>query len=380
MARILFVEPFFDGSHKQLLDTLIKGIDFENTGYELFTLPGKKWHWRARTSALYFAEVIPRKHVFEVLFASSVLNLAELIALRPDLMTCTKILYFHENQLIYPVRKQQERDFQYGYNQIISCMVADKIFFNTLFNLNSFLDSIPSFFKLQPDHRPKNLEEFIRPKSKVLHFPILIQTPLLVHPSAREMDKSEVLHIVWPHRWEHDKGPEKFFLVIDALIAKGCNFRLSVLGEQFQQIPSIFSEKKSQYQNMENQGEKTIQVLDWGWVNRDRYVDVLSSAHVVVSTADHEFFGVSMIEAAILGCFPMCPLRLSYPEIFPVDCLYRTELQLIKKLKYFCKNPNASRNLQMNLDKFKWPSLKSQYEEILLIKKQDSSYTTGISN
>jgi hypothetical protein len=37
-----------------------------------------------------------------------------------------------------------------------------------------------------------------------------------------------------------------------------------------------------------------IEVLDWGWVNRDRYVDLLSSAHVVVSTADHEFFGVSM--------------------------------------------------------------------------------------
>ena len=37
-----------------------------------------------------------------------------------------------------------------------------------------------------------------------------------------------------------------------------------------------------------------IEVLDWGWVNRDRYIDLLSSAHVVVSTADHEFFGVSM--------------------------------------------------------------------------------------
>ncbi|KZS19890.1 Uncharacterized protein APZ42_013682 [Daphnia magna] len=186
MARILFIEPFFAGSHKQLLDTLISGIDFEELGYELLTLPGKKWHWRARTSALYFAEVIPRKHVYEVLFASSVLNMAELIALRPDLMACRKVLYFHENQLIYPVRKQQER-----------------------------------------------------------------------------------------------------------------------------------------------------------------------------------------IEATILGCFPLCPWRLSYPEIFPEECLYRTENQLVKQLKYFCKNPSASRNLSVNLDRFKWMSLKSQYEEALLIKKAD---------
>ena len=55
-----------------------------------------------------------------VVIASSVLNLAELMALRPDLTQLKKVLYFHENQLIYPVRKQQERDFQYGYNQILS--------------------------------------------------------------------------------------------------------------------------------------------------------------------------------------------------------------------------------------------------------------------
>ncbi|XP_032783089.1 glycosyltransferase-like domain-containing protein 1 isoform X1 [Daphnia magna] len=365
MARILFIEPFFAGSHKQLLDTLISGIDFEEFGYELLTLPGKKWHWRARTSALYFAEVIPRKHVYEVLFASSVLNMAELIALRPDLMPCRKVLYFHENQLIYPVRKQQERDFQYGYNQIISCMVADNIFFNTLFNLTSFLDSIPSFFKLQPDYRPKNLQETIRPKCKVLYFPISIQKSP-VSSEERTTDDNAGLHIVWPHRWEHDKGPEKFFMVIDALIEKGCKFRLSVLGEQFQQIPLIFDEKKLKYEACNN-----CQVLDWGWVNRGRYVELLSSAHVVVSTSDHEFYGVSMIEATILGCFPLCPWRLSYPEIFPEECLYRTENQLVKQLKYFCKNPSASRNLSVNLDRFKWMSLKSQYEEALLIKKAD---------
>ena len=59
------------------------------------------------------------------------LNLAELIALRPDLAHVKKIIYFHENQLTYPVQKQstknkkeienkEQRDFQYGYNQILT--------------------------------------------------------------------------------------------------------------------------------------------------------------------------------------------------------------------------------------------------------------------
>ena len=54
------------------------------------------------------------------IFTSAVLNLAELSALRPDLATVKKILYFHENQLVYPAQDEKERDFQYGYNQIVS--------------------------------------------------------------------------------------------------------------------------------------------------------------------------------------------------------------------------------------------------------------------
>ena len=58
--------------------------------------------------------------VDRLLFCSSVLNLAELVALRPDLGRLRTIVYFHENQLIYPVRKSQDRDFQYGYNQVLT--------------------------------------------------------------------------------------------------------------------------------------------------------------------------------------------------------------------------------------------------------------------
>ena len=70
---------------------------------------------------VYYLIIIISVYIFfRVLFASSVLNLAELVAFRADLAGVHKVLYFHENQLIYPIRKQQDRDFQFGYNQIIS--------------------------------------------------------------------------------------------------------------------------------------------------------------------------------------------------------------------------------------------------------------------
>lgn len=125
---VVIIEPFYGGSHKQLIDFLTAHC-LENVDYELHTLPAKKWHWRARTSALYFAHSISRKLVpGDVLFCSSVLNLAELVALRPDVAQCNKkVIYFHENQLVYPVKKsKEERDFQYGYNQILSALTGDQ--------------------------------------------------------------------------------------------------------------------------------------------------------------------------------------------------------------------------------------------------------------
>lgn len=95
-------------------------LDVSTKDFDLFTLSAKKWHWRARTSAIHFAQIIPYDHQYEVLFTSSVLNLAELIGMRPDLAKCKKVVYFHENQLIYPVREVKERDSQYGLNQIMT--------------------------------------------------------------------------------------------------------------------------------------------------------------------------------------------------------------------------------------------------------------------
>ena len=82
MKEVLVIEPFCGGSHKQLVDYLLGSFAGNELKLSPFTLPAKKWHWRARTSALHFAEAVPENKKYSALFCSSVLNLAELCALR----------------------------------------------------------------------------------------------------------------------------------------------------------------------------------------------------------------------------------------------------------------------------------------------------------
>lgn len=332
--EVIFVEPFYGGSHKQLIETIIKFVPNSH----LLTLTAKKWHWRARCSALILSSSIPSITTERVLFCSSVLSLAELLGLRPDLCALKKVVYFHENQLVYPIREIKERDIQFAYNQITTCLAADVVLFNSHYNKNSFLNNIKNIIKIFPDNKPKDLRTKIEPKCDVLYFPVEF------FPIHQKAEFSEELHIVWPHRWEFDKDPEAFIKVLIHLKSDNLPFRVSILGETFTDVPEIFGQAKEQLKD---------EIVNFGFVkDKNEYYRVLQSSHVAVSTSKHEFFGVSMLEASFHGCFPLVPNKLVYPEIYPCECLYCDDDELYFRLKQYCLVPslaNEHRNA-LNLD------------------------------
>lgn len=131
---------------------------------------------------------------------------------------------------------------------------------------------------------------------------------------------SKPLHIVWNHRWEWDKGPDDFFKAISLLESAQVDFKISVLGESFGEVPPVFEHAKAQFAS---------RILNWGYLpTKEDYRNVLLDADIVVSTAHHEFFGVSVIEAISCGCFPLCPRRLVFPEYLPDENLYNTVEQV----------------------------------------------------
>jgi len=363
--RALILEPFLGGSHAKLCHLLE-----ELEGVEVVGLPSKsKWHWRMLTSAWKFADEVPNvEGELDCLLVSAMTNLAELLGLRSDLQKAKrKILYFHENQLEYPrqnfsaATSPGQSDFNLCWNQIVGCLVVDTIVFNSRFNMESFFEKVGPFVNRLPSaSRPPMIPvEKLRDKSIVLGIPISL--------SLRVKDRREPgsLHIVWPHRWEHDKGQDRFLVILEHLNNAKEQVQLSVLGETHASAQEDFAKAREQVRAMEN-----ILIRNWGEKESfEDYVEVLDSADVAVSTSSHEFFGIAMMEAAFRGCLPLCPNALCYPELYPKSCLYNSEQQLLKVLIGFAKKPEmpmkkmSERSWGELLRKFQWRDAKGSSGE-----------------
>jgi len=355
ILKILVLEPYYGGSHRLFLEGLQNHLPFE---FETLSLPARKWKWRMRLAAPYFAEQInklPADKTYDRILCSSFVDVAAFRSLVDDRFQKVPLYtYFHENQFAYPVQKEDERDFHFGLTNLTTVMASDRVAFNTRYNFNTFIEGVEKLLKICPDMKLNNL-------TSQLHDKVVILNPGIDFSgfSESETTKSSPVNppvIIWNHRWEHDKGPEYFFETLYDLDANGIDFRLIVLGQSFQRQPDVFAEVQEKLSH---------KILHYGYVeSRQEYIKLLYKADIVVSTAMHEFYGISVIEAVKAGCIPVLPNRLSYPELFPAEYLYENgELQaklegLLKGFKGL--NESATKNLS---DRFSWLKLKGKYQD-----------------
>lgn len=322
MARIAYVEPFEGGSHAAFGRTLRAGLPEHD--WTSFTLPARHWKWRMRGSGVHLSGDPRWEGGFDLLFASSYLPLADFLALRPELHGLPRVLYFHENQLAFPMRPEfsGERDLHYGFSQLVSALAATQCWFNSRWNLESFVDAGRRLLKMMPDANCPDWMDAIEARSRVMPLPLdLPDLPDLTDKTDKteaETDAGHVPLIVWNHRWEFDKGPEAFFAGLDSLMQAGRSFRVAVLGQGFQKRPKCFAEARARLEAYAG-----AEIVQWGYVeSRAAYWSLLCEADVAVSTAEHEFFGISMLEAAHAGTLVLVPNELAYPEVFDMEFTY----------------------------------------------------------
>ena len=353
-----FLEPYCSGSHKYFADGFQKCFPEQ---VELFTLQGRHWKWRMHGSAVTFADMLEKSgKKFDTVIAASLTDTALLKSLVLPKMPETRfVTYFHENQLAYPWSENDKEpcrsDMHYAFINFTSALVSDLALFNSEFNKESFFSALESFLRSFPDNRLNSKIDSVYKKSKVL-YPGANTIPKL------ELKTDNTLKILWNHRWEYDKDPDAFFRTVFRLKEAGIPFQLVVLGEEKSTAPEIFEVAREKLKN---------EIISFGYVeNYDEYKSLVASCDILPVTSKHEFFGISVLEAASAGVIPILPKRLSYPEIFPPEKfgkLFYEDGKLFDFIESFIQKPDFSLRSAVSerASLFDWTHFKQNAEKVL---------------
>ena len=362
-GNFLFLEPFFGGSHRDFAEGL---IEHSRHRIELCSLPARFWKWRMRGAALYFAHKVSDPRKYDGLIVTDLMSLADLKALWGA--ACPPaLLYFHENQLTYPLAPGESMDYQFGFTDLTSALAAEGILFNSRTHFDSFFSLLPRFLRMMPEYVPAWAVPAIRAKAAVLYPGCRFEPVSDIPPRGHGPPQPPL--IIWNHRWEFDKNPGAIFVALDALVRRGVEFRLCLLGESHRIVPKEFLAAR------ERLGRRIVR---YGYVrSKEDYLGWLKKGDVVVSTSLQENFGIATVEAVHCGCTPLLPNRLSYPELIPVslhgDFLYRDEEELVCKLERVLRAAAAgdkelrkvTRTLALEMNRYAWKNMIPAYDEAL---------------
>lgn len=358
MARILFVEPFYGGSHKAFLDGLRA---HSNHQIETLTLPEGEWRRRMRRGAQELAEQArDLDGEFDGLVVSDMLDLPVFLALtRPRFGSTPVMAYFHENQFTYPRIRGTKFNSWFGQINYLTALASDVAAFNSGFHREDFLGALRTLAG-QPNNWlvPESIA-VIEEKTAVL--PVGVELGWLDELETGPRGDGPPV-VLWNHRWEFDKAPEMFERGLTELAAEGIPFEVIIAGEPGDN-PSDAMDRLS-----ERLGDR---VRHFGYTeSREEYGRLLLESDVVVSTTRHEFFGVGMVEAMYAGCVPCAPDRYNYPALVPDvyhdSCLWDDERGFVGRLRaLLTEEPPPREPFRASAARFAWQRVIFEWDEAL---------------
>jgi glycosyltransferase involved in cell wall biosynthesis len=303
MARVVLVESFYGGSHRAWADAWIRHSRHD---ISLVTHPDEFWRWRLRggavTLAADFNAAVKQQGRPDAVVVSGLVDVAAFGGhARRSLGNTPLAVYVHESQLLYPLAPNQRSDTSAALVNWQSLVASDAVWFNSSFHRDALRNALPGLLGSQPVPTHSHLIDTVFERASVL-WPGVEAATLI----AGERTERLVPRVLWNQRWDHDKNPQAVFSALAQLAEQGVLFTVALAGQNQRPDNREFAWIHEQL------GDR---IDHHGYLPDDEYQQLLLSCDVVVSAADHEFFGIAIVEALAAGAVPVLPTRLSFPEL-----------------------------------------------------------------
>lgn len=372
--KVLLLSAYDAASHSRWRQGLV--AQFEMHEWTQLFLPARYFNWRIRGNSLTwaFSEREKLSQHYDLLIVTSMVDLSSLRGFIPNLGQIPTLVYFHENQFAYPASDQQHKSVEPQMVNLYTALCADRLVFNSQFNRQSFFRGVGDLLKKLPDAVPEGVVEHLQARAECI--PVPLDSTCFVESVRSPLDtESTHFHLLWNHRWEYDKGPDKLFSALQKVFSAGrlppqTSIKCHIVGQQFRQSPKVFEDIRQLLEQHNALGE-------WGYIaSQCVYRDLLSSSHAVVSTALHDFQGLAVLEAVAAGCEPLVPARQAYPEWFGAEACYDSDLEhphreaeslaqaILARVEAWRLGQPSNAHWRQSLEGMAWPQLKLQYQAV----------------
>jgi hypothetical protein len=289
---ILALEPYHGGARRAMLEAISR---CSRHRWTLLKLPARRFERRQLVAATWFAEVLSRRGVgkVDVVFSSEALNLADFLRLRPDLARRPSVVYFHDNQLPDAASSEQG-DRPTDLVNLNSATAASEIWFNSLYNLRTFLGRASGLVARHPELQMRDPMRSLAAKAHLVPPPVdlgAMHDLAAQAPAARRDPRSLLLDA---------RGADHGMLAkaLATLERRHERVELSVIG-RFRGMPA------------------SLRPITLDERDDPSHLLALLKSSLLVSARPNATHDDLTVRALGSGCLPIVPNTGLYPELLP---------------------------------------------------------------